>query len=299
VSNNAITCYFLDVGQGASQVIHLGKQRAIVIDTGRHQTRSRSPLLTLLSELDIKTIEALILSHNDTDHIGDLCDILTTFGKGIRHAYYLADAHTERTNNIFKNKENIEVHRLEYDEKTKAIFEDRTAQIEVAVLYPAFENNLSATSSNNTSAIVLLSVGTQRIVFSGDAPVNAWKVIVDKKGQLSLQILTVPHHGSGLFCDNDTDLDWFHLNVKTKYAIVSVGYNNTYNHPNPNIIKSFAIQNTEIFCTQSNTGCNPNSTICCGTVIADINTTNTKIRNETDLNRRKEQNQQRLCLHNN
>jgi beta-lactamase superfamily II metal-dependent hydrolase len=39
-SNYKATCYFLDVGQGTSQVVHLGNHRVVIIDTGRKRTQS-------------------------------------------------------------------------------------------------------------------------------------------------------------------------------------------------------------------------------------------------------------------
>ena len=57
-------CWFLDVGQGTSNVILLGGGRAIVIDCGPRGSRETLAVLTRY----VDTIEALIISHNDADH---------------------------------------------------------------------------------------------------------------------------------------------------------------------------------------------------------------------------------------
>jgi beta-lactamase superfamily II metal-dependent hydrolase len=56
-------CYFLDVGQGTSNIVYLGDGRAVVIDGG---VSSGVPLQFL--NRYVKAIEALVISHNDKDH---------------------------------------------------------------------------------------------------------------------------------------------------------------------------------------------------------------------------------------
>jgi beta-lactamase superfamily II metal-dependent hydrolase len=166
-------------------------------------------------------------------------------------------------------------------------------------LYPDCLANVTAKNGNNTCAVIALFVGTQKIIFSGDTPVDAWKlitgnneqVLVDRK--LSVQILTVPHHG-GKFADNDADTAWFFDHVKSEYAIISVGCN-SYGHPLPMVIQSFVKNGSDIFCTQSTNCCNNITGQCCGTIIADISPSKIAIKNIDGLRRVKEQFPSRLC----
>lgn len=61
---HAATVYFLDVGQGSSQVIHFDDNSLVIIDCGR----SAVPLLELLESIKFTRITALILSHLHGDH---------------------------------------------------------------------------------------------------------------------------------------------------------------------------------------------------------------------------------------
>ncbi|MDR2642878.1 MAG: MBL fold metallo-hydrolase [Planctomycetaceae bacterium] len=95
--NNAATCYFLDVGQGTSQVIILNGHHAIIIDTGQ-RCKETNPLLALLKNFTIQTIEVLILSHNDSDHIGDIENILAPHQEQIRRVFiYLSTQNANPT----------------------------------------------------------------------------------------------------------------------------------------------------------------------------------------------------------
>jgi competence protein ComEC len=298
------TCYFLDVGQGASQVILLGDQRAVIIDTGIKRKVFESPLVKLLKEeLKIQIIEVLILSHNDKDHVGDAETLFDEYQQNIKEVYYLVDRpHGQNQSyciamNAVKEKylDENKIYRLEVG-KAKDIFSEE--QLQISVLFPNFYNNQKK-EKNNTCAIIALTVGTQKIIFSGDTPVSAWENIVKRNGnkQICVNILTVPHHG-GQFTNNEDDVKWFFENVHTKYAVVSVGYNNPYKHPNKDVICSLVQHGTEIFCTQSNLICNGlhnDNKICCGTIIADISTDETKIRNFDELQKRKSERSQRLC----
>jgi competence protein ComEC len=260
-----------------------------------------------LNDSNIQTIETLILSHNDDDHVGDLQNVFVKYRKSIRRVFFLDDRLAEQNNAFKVIRANIpdseefdrKVFRLEAREN-KDVFFDEIDNIRVTVLYPSFRNNLLY-RKNNTCAVIALQVGTQKIIFSGDALLEAWNTIVSNHGRQAVQILTVPHHGGGFTRNRkfESRLDWFFTNVQIKYAVVSSGYGNQYGHPNQNIIQAFAKRNIEIFCTQLNEYCScikENNTKCCGTIGADISQNNTDILGIEDLQKNKKQYPNRLCM---
>ena len=305
-------CYFLNVGQGTSQVIHLGNKRAIVIDTGPRWCPSCSPLLSLLKNRDIQKIEALILSHNDQDHIGEAAAVLDNYKKRIDSVFFLEDRSRDENKQLYnalkssyRKKYIKQVIRLENDDKPKTLFSE--GDISIDLLFPGFSQNIFATKPNNTSAIIALSIGTQTVIFSGDAPIEAWKDIVGKNGRIESQIFTIPHHGGGFISSKPetesfvNDLNWFHdKGIQTKFAIVSVGTNNKYKHPSPQIIQSFAKRNIEVLCTQATSQCTGNpetcEVICCGTIVANIGLNTTQIKNLDGFRESKETMPHRLCV---
>jgi beta-lactamase superfamily II metal-dependent hydrolase len=163
------TCYFLDVGQGTSQVIYLGEHRAIIVDTGSRREKNQSPLSTLLLDLDVQIIEALILSHNDYDHVGDVKNVIDKYQRCIRKICFVDDRSLDK-NNTYKTIiaaerscyiERKQIVRLEAGEH-KDIFDD--GSVTISVLYPDLLANLEL-NRNDTCAVISLTVGDQKIIF--------------------------------------------------------------------------------------------------------------------------------------
>lgn len=295
------TCYFLDVGQGTSQVVSLGQQQAVVIDTGKSCRQGiKSPVLILLNELQIDHIKALILSHNDNDHTGELANIIYTYRNKIEKVFLLKDR-LSLQNDVYKMimaavKDGY-LHRdcvysLVADDLNRNLF--NTEQLNITVLYPDVLANLG-NEKNNTCAIIALTIGTQKIIFSGDAPVEAWEFVAANNGKQSVQVLTVPHHGGSFVNQNEDECwQWFFENVKTQYAIVSAGTG--YGHPKEKVIRTFVQNDSEILCTQSTHECCGGNKTCCGTIIVDVGNEQINVRDIDKLKKKREQFQQRLCL---
>jgi hypothetical protein len=262
-----ISCYFLDVGQGTSQVILLGKRRAIVIDGGP-DPQARVPLTLLRRFVD--TIEALIVSHNDADHDTGACEILTNYQDSLRALYFLEDRPRgdpriyQRANEINKARLNakrpeIEIFRLETSgNRPGRIYEDSARGIVLDLVYPNFAANRRRTRPNSTSGILRLTYGTRRLVFSGDAPVAAWKWMI--RAQLIeppvvCDVMTVPHHGGGI--GSERQLRWLYTKaVRCTYAIVSVGTSNHHGHPSEYGVRALRDESrAKILCTQMTSRC--------------------------------------------
>jgi beta-lactamase superfamily II metal-dependent hydrolase len=300
-------CHFLNVGQGTSQVIELGQQKVIIIDTGS-QCGEHNSLLTLLAEREIESIEMLILSHNDIDHINGFATLLRKYSSKIKRIGFLIDR--EDISNIIQTLKKYHllqsITRLEVENPNldKNIYNNNSAQLYVKVLFPTFTANIQC-QKNKTCAIIMLTVGTQKVIFSSDAPIAAWRNIIERNNnqQIKVNIMTIPHHG-GRFtsvpqshCNTfQKELIEFHTKlVKTDYAITSFASNNKYGHPCAEIIQSFIQHKIEVFCIQKATQCNGDSNICCGTITVDITANKTKIRNFDELQKHKSEKNPRLC----
>ena len=88
-------CYFLDVGQGAAQVVLLPDGGALVIDCG--PARNVRSLYELLKRSLRGDIEALVITHNDEDHDGGTVDIFAEFGPLIRQVFLYPTVHERKS----------------------------------------------------------------------------------------------------------------------------------------------------------------------------------------------------------
>lgn len=79
---------------------------------------------------------------------------------------------------------------------------------------------------NNTSIVLKVTYGSTSFLFTGDAEREAEQAILNRDADLSATVLKVGHHGS------DTSTTYpFLREVMPKYAIISVGKGNSYEHP--------------------------------------------------------------------
>jgi competence protein ComEC len=262
-------CWFLDVGQGSANVILLGGGKAIVVDcgpVGANQARQ------LLKALSIDTIEALVITHNDNDHDGHAAAIIEAYPNAIKDIYLLADRNAEEISlrktlaRIMQNekREYPVPKRLEADgDAPRILFSEN--DVTLKVIYPDLPAALKAEMSasrraNLTSAILQLSCGERKIVFSGDAPIESWELLsarIIAKKPLACDVMTIPHHG-GKISNNDEPACQQRLYseiIRPIYGIVSVGSNNTFGHPLAECISALRQAGVKVLCTQMTPQC--------------------------------------------
>jgi competence protein ComEC len=265
----ACECWFLDVGQGTSNVILLGDARAIVIDCGPRGSRQTSQLL---AQQYVDTIEVLIISHNDDDHDYNVGQILNQYRKATKKILFLqsrpaAKNDMPRTFAVLKNAADGDFpspERLEAKAGTaKKLFSQDG--ITLSILYPDLMANLQAQGvgkPNQTSAILRLSCAGRRVVFSGDATMDAWEWLARKFPEakpLLCDVMTIPHHGgaiSGSQIDEATSQRRLYTDlIKPKFGIVSVGSVNPYGHPSIATIRALLDASVTVLCTQMTRRC--------------------------------------------
>ncbi|GIW79531.1 MAG: hypothetical protein KatS3mg105_1338 [Gemmatales bacterium] len=271
----AAECYFLDVGQGSSNVILLGERRALVIDCGRSAS---IPLQLLKRHVD--QIVALIVSHNDIDHHGGVTDILVAYPKAIDQLYFLQDRPIEHLHLYAVVKKEHEAGnlvnpplRLERQNKPRIIYQDESASLSLELYFPTFLDNLDAqkaAESNATSAVLILFCGSRRVVFPGDTSIDDWRRIRTRLGKaIAADIVAVPHHGGRLSQTRSTNKSqteyqrriadeqhWLYTEaLRCSHAVVSVGTSNNYGHPRAETALALRQAQTVFLCTQITQRC--------------------------------------------
>jgi len=269
-ARSKIECWFLDVGQGTSNVILLGEGRAIIIDCG---PRTSSVPLQLLKRY-VDTIEALIVSHNDSDHDGGVAGIIQNYPKSINNIYFLQDRPANQIRTWMLAKHELKVgnllnppKRLEVANEPQIIYSAPRSNIELRLLYPNFPDTLESEQSgkrrpNRSSGILCLFCGARSVIFPGDSTIESWECVAEKLPTylpLSCDIVEVPHHG-GLVSttpsqEEQTLRRLYSEIIKPKVAIISVGSSNQSGHPSPLTISTLKGLNTSILCTQMTPKC--------------------------------------------
>ena len=105
-----------------------------------------------------------------------------------------------------------------------------------------FINNKIYDNENHNSLVLYFEILNKKILLMGDAGVNVEKNILEEYNIKNIDILKVGHHGSKT-SSNQCFID----KINPKYSIISVGWNNRYNHPNEEVIKR--LENSKLYRT--------------------------------------------------
>ncbi len=212
---------FLDVGQGDAILIQDGEIQ-VLIDGGRDGLELLSRLGRYVPFWD-RTIEIVIASHPDSDHIGGLPSVLRNYQ--VDTVMTNGQTSDTETSKLFEElaQERAKT-RLTVAEGTEILF-PTTAKLNF--LYPL--TTIPAESpieTNEGSLVARLDFFDTSFLFTGDLP-REEDALADIQ---PVDVLKVAHHGSR-FSTSDHFLDV----LKPKEAIVSVGENN-YGHPHPDVL---------------------------------------------------------------
>lgn len=209
-----ILIHFLDIGQGDAALLRAPDGRHLMIDAGP----DRGTALRWLRTLGVDSLALIIGSHNHLDHIGGFPAILQAMP--VRNAMENGMVTTTRIYRDF-------VYALERRGTTLLEATPRTLRIgglEVEVLPPWRQ----AKEQNDASIGVVVRHGAFRVLFTGDAELEALDQWTRAGAIPRVQVVKVGHHGSR----NATTAALVRA-ARPALAVISVGAGNTYHHPHP------------------------------------------------------------------
>jgi competence protein ComEC len=266
----ALEVTFFDVGQGDAIFIETPERHQILIDGGP----SSKILEKLGKEMPFydRSIDLIILTHPDPDHLNGLVDVLKSYKVGLvgfNGAKGTNPAFSEFEKQIIERK--IPVVILYNGKKIKIgsiPAEGGTTSIEPGsrtighpeqssgvgeelffdILSPSVSFEGKKVSDFNTSSIVAkLVYGQNEFIFTGDAPKSIEKTLVESNLDLDSDILKVGHHGS-----KTSTTDVFLDKVSPDIAVISVGKDNQYGHPHLEVLERLEKYGIKILRTDQN-----------------------------------------------
>lgn len=224
-----LNVHFIDVGQGDSCLIITSQNKRILIDGGGDSNYDvgKNILLPYLLDRGIATVDYIIVSHFDSDH----CDGLNAVVENIKVKNIIISKQCEISEEYVKlislaNRKNVNIIICKTNDNIKI---DKYTNIEI--LYASE----SAKDLNNGSIVCKLRYKGFSMLFTGDIEEVTENEIVKKyikSTKLQADVLKVAHHGS----KTSTTSNFLEL-VKPKIALIGVGEDNTFGHPNVAVIK--------------------------------------------------------------
>jgi competence protein ComEC len=235
---NNIEIIFLDVDQGDSSLIKTASNQKILIDTGASYvtTQKLQKYLPLFS----KSLDAVILTHPDLDHVGGTQEILDT---NIVKNLIIS---TENEYLDYKKKEikesDLEV--LKVNNSNNILLNN---DINLEILSP---DKGQEGDSNQNSIVNRLVYGNFEFIFMADADTEVERKLVAKgyfENKNTKKVLKVGHHGS-----DTSSSEIFLKKLKPEYCIISVGKDNKYGHPKKEVIDRLEKYCKNIYRTDKN-----------------------------------------------
>ena len=229
--------HYIDVGQGDCELIECdGKYMLIDAGENGHETEVRN----YLDSLNIKKLDYVIASHQHSDHIGGLVEVLTEYEVANVIMPKLTKEQTP-TNSTYSDfvkalqKSGAKV----ISAKPGATYELGGATFEV--LGPVSNN---AEDINSMSVMVRLDYGSNSFLFTGDAETDEEGEILETGANLDCDVLKVGHHGSTTSSGKK-----FLDAVSPSICVISCGADNKYGHPHKEITKRLAKYTDETYRT--------------------------------------------------
>ena len=219
---------FADVGQGDMTAITTPAGHRIVVDGGPDPMRAAE---ALGAELPFwaRSVDMIVLTHPHHDHISGLNEILRRYEvvhvverrQEFESPEYAAWAHL------------VEVEGAQTVNAGSGIELSFPDGVTMEVLGPPMQL-LSGTASDvdNGSVVVRLSYGDRSFVITGDVFSEGEAWLADSGQRLASDVLKVAHHGS-----QTSSSQVFLDAVNPSVAVISVGSDNRFGHPNPEVVE--------------------------------------------------------------
>ena len=229
-----LTVAFIDVGQGDAIYIESPTGNQVLVDGGKNSAVLRG-LGELISATD-HSLDVVIATHPDMDHIGGLPEIFKRFEVGQFFESGVRDdgADQKALDDSVRNEGLIPGHG--YPGTRLAI--GGGAYIEF--LFP--ESDAALFESNTGSIVVRAVYGDTAFMLTGDSPAAVEQHLARRYGPtLSSDVLKVGHHGS-----KTSSSEMFLSAVSPQYAVISAGCNNSYGHPHTEVLERLRTFKTAI-----------------------------------------------------
>ena len=232
--NKNLEAYFLNVGQGDSELVILPGNVKVLIDGGPNN-KVLENLSKIFSATD-RYIDLVILSHPQADHFNGLIDVFKNYQVGA----FIYNGQSGTANS--------------WQELVKAVKNSKTPAIVLAqgdkihyqnnhlnFIYPdkiALKNK----DLNDAALVGRLQNDDLTFLFTADIESKIEKILIQKY-DLKTDVLKVSHHGSKYSSSNQ-----FLKEARPKLSIIEVG-KNSYGHPTKEVLNRLASVDSKIFRT--------------------------------------------------
>lgn len=226
--------HYIDVGQGDSILIQVNDKN-LLIDSGPNDSSSK--IMNYLSKQNIKKLDYIIATHPHEDHIGNMDLVIKKYNIG----EFYAPKKIENTKTFESMVNALNSKKLKITTAKAGLKLDLGSNISCDFLAP---NSDKYKDTNNYSVVVKITYGGNSFLFTGDAEKIVEKELLNKRFDLSADVLKIGHHGSTSSSSKE-----FLDKVSPKVAVISVATKNNYGHPHKETLNELKKRNIQVYKT--------------------------------------------------
>ncbi len=258
----------LDVGQGLAVYVETSEGN-LLFDTAWGSSDyavANATIIPFLKSRNIRKIDKLVISHNDSDHAGGLSAVTQHFEVG---ALLTGEPFNKKMLNATIQKQNTTIQKQNATmQKQNATMQKQNTLTETRITDNA-ANGIRATSchhaadwqwgkveflwlkhnlkgaskGNNASCVLSIKVYDQQFLLTGDIEKSVENKLV-KSGISQYDLVVAPHHGS-----KTSSTPAFVLATQPKHIVFSTGYDNQWQFPRHEVVKRYQEQGSMIWIT--------------------------------------------------
>lgn len=229
--------HYIDVGQGDCELI-VSKDKTVLIDSGEYENATK--VISYIQSLGITKLDYVIGTHPHSDHIGGLPEIIQSFDIGKVIAPKISGEMTPTTKTYKNFLSAVKDKGLKLTPATVGEEYQLDENTVLKILAPLSDYD----SLNNYSIVCMVTHGENKFLFMGDAEKDAEGDLLETNADIDADVLKAGHHGS-----NSSSTMKFLSAVSPLYTVVSVGADNSYNHPSEKAIQRILKYSKDIYRT--------------------------------------------------